>query len=75
QFLPNDERVGYHQMRKVNWLRTYSPSLPKEQLFLKALSQMTLYELRDTSIDREKLAQLLAPVETTDNQALPHVLI
>ncbi|HFT3617770.1 TPA: AAA family ATPase [Klebsiella quasipneumoniae] len=75
QFLPNDERVGYHQMRKVNWLRTYSPSLPKEQLFLKALSQMTLYELRDTSIDREKLSQLLAPVETTDNQALPHVLI
>ena len=38
QFLPNDERVGYHQMRKVNWLRTYSPSLPKEQLFLKSLS-------------------------------------
>lgn len=33
QFLPNDERVGHHQMRKVNWLRTYSPSLPKEQLF------------------------------------------
>ena len=75
QFLPNDERVGYHQMRKVNWLRTYSPSLPKEQLFLKALSQMTLYELRDASIDREKLSQLLAPVETSDNQALPHVLI
>jgi 5-methylcytosine-specific restriction protein B len=36
---------------------------------------MTLYELRDTSIDRAKLSQLLAPVETSDNQALPHVLI
>lgn len=75
QYLSNDERIGYHQMRKVNWLRTYSPSLPKEQIFLKALSQMTLYELRDTSIDRAKLSQLLAPVETSDNQALPHVLI
>lgn len=75
QFLPNDECGGFHQMRPVRWLRTYAPSLPKEHLFLKALSQMTLYELRNTTIDREKLTQLLAPVETNDNHALPHVLI
>ncbi|MER3384082.1 AAA family ATPase [Pectobacterium aroidearum] len=75
QFLPNNGRKNYHQMRPVKWLRTYVPSLPKEHLFLKALSQMTLYELRYTTIDREKLTQLLAPVETIDNRVLPHVLI
>lgn len=74
-YLHNNERDDYHQMRSVKWLRTYTPSLPKEQLFLKSLSQMTLYELRDTSVDREKLAQLLAPVDASENQALPHVLI
>lgn len=75
QYLPNDERDDFHQMRSVKWLRTYIPSLPKEHLFFKALSQMTLYELKDTTIDREKLTQLLAPVEANENQALPHVLI
>lgn len=75
QYLHNIERDDYHQLRSVKWLRTYTPSLPKEQLFLKSLSQMTLYELRDTSVDREKLAQLLAPVDASENQALPHVLI
>ena len=74
-YLPNDEREYYHQMRSVKWLRTYTPSLPKEQIFTKSLSQMTLYELQDTTIDREKLTQLLAPVDDTDSQDLPHVLI
>lgn len=74
-YLPNDEREYYHQMRSVKWLRTYTPSLPKEQIFIKSLSQMTLYELQDTTIDREKLTQLLAPVENVDSQDLPHVLI
>ncbi|MEG2566030.1 AAA family ATPase [Hafnia paralvei] len=75
QYLPNDERDDYHQMRPVKWLRTYAPSLPKEHLFFKALSQMTLYELKDTTIDREKLTQLLAPTESNDHRALPHILI
>ncbi|GAA3611114.1 hypothetical protein GCM10023078_42450 [Gibbsiella greigii] len=74
-YLPNDERKYYHQMRSVKWLRTYTPSLPKEQIFTKSLSQMTLYELQDTTIDREKLTQLLAPVDDADSQDLPHVLI
>ncbi len=74
-YLSDNERDDYHQMRPVKWLRTYTPSLPKEQLFLKSLSQMTLYELRDTTIDREKLTQLLAPVESPESQDLPHVLI
>lgn len=74
-YLPNEEREYYHQMRSVKWLRTYTPSLPKEQIFTKSLSQMTLYELQDTTIDREKLTQLLAPVDDTESQDLPHVLI
>ncbi|ELY5937745.1 AAA family ATPase [Cronobacter malonaticus] len=74
-YLPNDAREYYHQMRSVKWLRTYTPSLPKDQIFTKSLSQMTLYELQDTTIDREKLTQLLVPVENVDSQDLPHILI
>ncbi len=75
QYFPEGERVGFHQMRSVKWLRKYEPSLPKEHLFHKTLSQMTLYELKDTTIDREKLAQLLAPGNEKEQSALPHVLI
>lgn len=75
RYLPNDERDDFYQMRAVKWLRTYTPSLPKEQIFLKSLSQMTLYELQDSSVDRQKLTELLAPSEEEDRGALPHVLI
>lgn len=54
-YLPNDEREYYHQMRSVKWLRTYTPSLPKEQIFIKSLSQMTLYELQDTTIESPRV--------------------
>lgn len=74
-YLPNDERTGFHQMRSVNWLKNFAQSLPREHLFMKALSQMAIYELRDTTIDRAKLAQLLATPDSAVHQALPHVLI
>lgn len=75
QYKPNDSRDHFFQMRPVKWHRSYSPSLPKEHLFMKSLMQKTIYELHDTTIDRSKLAQLLAPVEAQDNLSLPHVLI
>lgn len=72
-FLDTDERFGFKQCRKVKWLRRYEPSLPKERLFLKSLSQMTLYELKPTTVDHEKLNQLLAPESVQEHR--PHVLI
>lgn len=75
QFLDNSERGNFQQSRSVNWLRLYEPSLPKEKLFKKSLSQMTIYELRDKTIDREKLSHLLARQEQVDQSELPHVII
>ncbi|WP_271553136.1 AAA family ATPase [Bradyrhizobium sp. CCBAU 45394] len=49
----------YGQCRDVKWLRVYSPSLPHEQLMHNQFSQMTLYELKPSAIDRVKLAALL----------------
>ncbi|WP_241687704.1 AAA family ATPase [Janthinobacterium sp. 17J80-10] len=51
---------GYGQCRDVRWLRVYNPSLPFEQLMNNQFSQMTLYELKAGSIDKEKLAALLS---------------
>lgn len=75
EFLDIDERVGYQQLRKVKWLRQYQPSQPKERLFLKSLSQMTLYELKSTTVDHDKLEKLLAFTETQAAEHKPHVLI
>ncbi|MFI8554395.1 AAA family ATPase [Psychrobacter sp. NPDC077938] len=75
EFLDTKERSGFQQLRKVKWLRIYSPSLPKERLFDKSLSQMTIYQLRNTTINREKLKQLLTPEPTTNSSKLPHLII
>ena len=75
EFLETEERRGYQQLRKVKWLRIYNPSLPKERLFDKSLSQMTIYQLRNTTINREKLKQLLTPESNTNSSELPHLLI
>jgi 5-methylcytosine-specific restriction protein B len=50
----------YGQSRAVRWLRVYSPSLPYEQIMKKQFSQMTLYELKASAIDVDKLSSLLS---------------
>jgi 5-methylcytosine-specific restriction protein B len=60
-FKPHQEyEDGYSQMRPVKWLRQYSPSLPYSELLNNKFSQMTLYELRSPTLNREKLQSLLA---------------
>lgn len=49
----------YSQCRNVRWLRVYEPSLPFEQLMHNQFSQMSLYELKPSSIDLQKLSDLL----------------
>ena len=75
QLLEPDDRSKYLQMRPVRWLRQYTPSLPRERLFRKALSQMTLYELKPGTIDHEKLKQLLEPEAPQQSVKKPHVMI
>lgn len=53
------EASYFQQARSVKWLLTYDQSRPKEELFKKNLSQMTLYQLHNTTISREKLENLL----------------
>ncbi|MCH8493422.1 MAG: AAA family ATPase [Idiomarina sp.] len=64
----------FNQCRSVRWLRVFDTSLPKEALFNKALSQMTLYELRPSTIKLDKLkTYLTAPKERSsgfDNYVL-----
>jgi 5-methylcytosine-specific restriction enzyme B len=50
----------YGQCRAVKWLRVYSPSLQNEQLMYNQFSQMTLYELKPSSVDMTKLSGLLS---------------
>jgi len=58
--LSSEERdADYAQCRSVKWLRTYSPSLPYQQLTNVKFTQRTLYELAETATDKSKLSQLL----------------
>lgn len=75
KFLENQVSTGYQQSRPVKWLRIYDNSLPKEKLFEKSLSQMTLYNLKDGTINRDKLKELLTVESNTDSLEKPHLLI
>lgn len=58
--LSNEQRdADYAQCRSVKWLRTYSPSLPYQQLTNVKFTQRTLYELAQAAVDKTKLSQLL----------------
>ncbi len=60
QFKPHAEfESDYSQMRPVKWLRQYQPSLPHNELLNAQFSQMTLYELRAPTLNREKFQSLL----------------
>ncbi len=72
EFLANG---NFCQMRKVKWLKSFAPSLPKERLFDKALSQMTLYKLREPTLNKGRLSELLNSEEITDPNDKPYVLI
>lgn len=58
---------SYAQVRPVKWLRQYRPSLPYGELLDARFSQMTLYELRSPTLNRDKLqALLLGHIKTGD---------
>lgn len=59
-FKPHAEyEADYSQMRPVKWLRQYAPSLPHTEVLEGQFSQMTLYELRSPTLNKEKLQALL----------------
>lgn len=72
-FKPHAEyEAGYSQMRPVKWLRQYQPSLPHTELLNGQFSQMTLYELKAPTLNRDKLKALLGAPEVGPG-ALLHV--
>jgi 5-methylcytosine-specific restriction protein B len=75
QFIDRNGQDNYNQSRSVRWLRVYQPGLPSEQLMNNAFSQMTLYELRDTSINHDKLRALFSDPQEENNKPRSKVLI
>ncbi|WP_341509264.1 AAA family ATPase [Photobacterium damselae subsp. damselae] len=55
----DDDRDWYFQKRDVKWLMIFDEARPVDELFSSSLSQMTLYNLKDSVISRDKLAHLL----------------
>lgn len=71
QFKPHADFPGdYSQMRAVKWLRQYQPSLPHSELLNAQFSQMTLYELREPSLNKARLKALLGAPMTSAGSLL-----
>lgn len=71
QFKPHADFSGdYSQMRPVKWLRQYQPSLPHSELLNAQFSQMTLYELREPSLNKARLKALLGAPMTSAGSLL-----
>jgi 5-methylcytosine-specific restriction protein B len=78
RFLPvaEDREQLFQQCRDVEWVRTYFPSLPSDQLMTVAFSQMSLYRLKPPAIDLDLVQSLLSENEATETGApRPFVLI
>jgi 5-methylcytosine-specific restriction protein B len=71
--LDRDGADTYSQARPVRWLRQYEPARPYTELMESRFSQMTIYE--PSTINKERLAALLAPEQPTERGPEPRVLI
>tara|TARA_R110000772_G_scaffold68025_1_gene150684 strand:- start:2448 stop:4814 length:2367 start_codon:yes stop_codon:yes gene_type:complete len=72
----SDPEIDYfHQQRPVRWLRVFDTSVPKEALFHKSLSQMTLYELKSKTVKLDQLRTFLSTKTTEYSAPENYVLI
>ncbi len=70
EFMPH---ARYKQKRSVQWLAVYEDSLPADTILKKAISQMTLYQLRPHVLKMDALKELLA--DRDESGPVNHVLI
>lgn len=74
RLLDDNSGAVFRQCRDTKWLRVYSPSRPRDELFKKELSQRALYELKNSTIKRDVLQQLLTNTsEALENR--PYVMV
>ena len=75
QFMARSDGDTYAQRRDVRWLKVYSTALPVDQLMDVRFSQATIYELREGSINLDKLRGLLQVRASAEDETSPRVLI
>lgn len=74
--LEEDREVMYQQCRNVDWIRTFTPSLPYDHLMNKVFSQATIYRPSKNAVDYGLLEALINEKATPEEEsAMPFVLI
>ena len=66
-----DLDYSYNQCRNVEWLRTFAPSLPADQLINGTFSQATIYQLRPPMIELARLRSLVNGSPKKDGEPSP----
>lgn len=75
-YYDHEAEIGYYyQKRSVKWHRIFKPSLPREVLLQKSLSQMTIYNLNRSNIDVEQFQGYLTAKNTQEGSVKNYVLI
>jgi len=70
----DDERVDFHQMRRVRWLAVYERSRDRKAIYEKQFAMATLIRLNAEWLNYPALNDMLAEARRED-KAKPHVLI
>jgi 5-methylcytosine-specific restriction protein B len=70
----DDDRVDFHQMRRVKWLAVYEKGRPHEEIYKKQFAMASLFRLNPEWLNYPALKALLAEARQED-KAKPHVLI
>jgi 5-methylcytosine-specific restriction protein B len=70
----DDERVDFHQMRRVKWLAVYEKSRSHKEIYEKQFAMSSLFRLNGEWLNYPALKELLAEARQED-KAKPHVLI
>jgi hypothetical protein len=67
QYVPRKDQ-GYRHRRQVSWLWQDSRGLPREQIYSKGLSQLSIYQMDSEDIEWEALEQIVAGGETINSK-------
>ena len=69
EYLTDEPIERFHQARPVKWLRIFEQSVPRELVFRKAITQMSFYELKTSTLYLDKLAELLGALPSQRQMA------
>jgi len=75
KYVADPESGYFNQTREVQWHRKFEPSIPREEIMTRAISQMAIYELKEHALNYEQLKYYLGAKPNDSSENANYVLI